>query len=368
MKKILSVLAVLFLFAACDEYYFVSGILSPGFKSATGADRALLVRNNTQENLVAFQGTADVKNLIGGIRAGETSHYFSKNKKNNPNAEIFSTSHDFPLVLMRHDDYKANLTDLSAAPVFTTIYVAYNADADPSTYAYEISGKLGGAGTLIINNNTSMSVDLRLDGINGVSLGYAPANHKNTRLNLGAGDYEIFVVFRQYSPKLKETVTYYPVDNAGDPRMAIINISDAEMVLDIEKEYLDMDQLSYDIDYAYLTVHNDFNNGIELRNGSSIVYTTNGTKIINSGDYYSFQMAMPKAGSSVVDSQTFGSLKVVSGVKSCDLPEIKMDKGYVYSIRMVNNNDKLEYVKDESTGEIILGKTKIDLGDIFSEE
>ena len=78
MKKLLTAVAALFLFAACDEYYFVSGILSPGFKSATGADRALLVRNNTQENLVAFQGTADVKNLIGGIRAGETNHYFSK--------------------------------------------------------------------------------------------------------------------------------------------------------------------------------------------------------------------------------------------------------------------------------------------------
>lgn len=367
MKKLLLILAVSLAVMGCDEYYFVSGILSPGFKSATGADRALLVRNNTQENLVAFHGTADVKNLIGGVRAGATDHYFSKNKKNNPNADVFTYSHDFPLVLMTHDNYKANLTDLSQAPVFTTIYVAYNADADVSTYAYEISGALGGAGTLIINNNTTMSAELRLDGINGVSLGFAPANQKNTKLNIGPGDYEVFVVFRQYSPKLLETVTYYPTDNSGDPRAFIFSMGETEVVLDIEKEFIDFSDITYSIDYAYLTVHNDFNNGIELRNGTSIVYATNGTKIINAGDYYSFQMAMTKAGSTAADSTKFGALKVVSGVKSCSLPTIEMEKGYVYSIRMINNNDKLEYEKN-ADGEIAITKTKIDLGDIFAEE
>ena len=78
-------------------------------------------------------------------------------------------------------------------------------------------------------------------------------------------------------------------------------------------------------------------------------------------------MAMPKAGSSVAESQTFGSLKVVSGVKYCDLPEIEMKKGYVYTIRMVNENDKLEYEKD-TAGNLLVKTTEIDLGDIFSEE
>lgn len=365
MKKLLLVLAVSLAVMGCDEYYFVSGILSPGFKSATGADRALLVRNETEENLVAFHGTADVKNLIGGVRAGQTAHYFSKSKKDNPNADVFNETHDFPLVLVRHEDYKANLTDLSQAPIFTTIYVAYNANADVSTYTYTISKSLGGSGSLIVNNFTEMNAELRLNGPNGVPVGYIPAKHTETTLYLGSGNYNLYIVLRRYSPKLKETITYYPVDKQGDPEVFSFSLNDEELVFDLTKDMFDPTDITYDFQYAYLEVTNNFDNGIEVRNGSSILYQSQlGAKLINYGQTYAFQMEMPKAGTSYASTAKFGALKVVSGFKILDLPPVEMQAGYVYSIAVKNDgNDKL-VVDGDGTYQV----REINLGDIFQEE
>lgn len=365
MKKLLLVLAVSLAVMGCDEYYFVSGILSPGFKSATGADRALLVRNETQENLVAFHGTADVKNLIGGVRAGQTAHYFSKSKKDNPNADVFNLTHDFPLVLMRHEDYKANLTDLSQAPIFTTIYVAYNANADVSTYTYTISKSLGGSGSLIVNNFTEMNAELRLDGPNGVPVGYIPAQQKGTKLYLGSGDYELYVVLRRYSPKLKETITYYPVDKADDPYFLSFRLDDTEEVFDLKKDLFDPTDITYDFQYAYLEVTNNFNNGIEVRNGSSILYQSQmKTKTINYAETYAFQLEMPKAGASYAPSKKFGGLNIVSGFKKLELPSVEMQAGFVYSITVKNDGNDNLVIDGDGTYQV----REIDLGDIFQEE
>lgn len=367
MKRILFLLVALALFS-CDEVNFVKGILSPGFNSAKGADRALLVKNETQENLVAFHGTTDVKNVIGGVRAGQTAHYFSKSSSKNPNYQVFENSHDFPLVLVRHEDYKKHLTNLSGAPVFTTIYVAYNVDSDPTTYAYTISKALGSGqgGSLVINNQANINVELRLNGINGVPIAYAPNIHKNTKIYLEDGDYEIYPVFRQYSPKLKETITYYPSDKNGKARFATFSLSGNEVVLDIMEDWVDFQKMTYSVDYAYLTVINNYSEGIEVRSGNSILYTREkGIKFINSAEYYSFQMDITKSGETVSASRKFGQLKVVSGPYYCDLPEIEMEKGYVYSIYIIDNDEKLDYEKEGDT--IKITKEAIDLGNIFEE-
>lgn len=365
MKKFWLILIVALTFFACDEVYYLSGIVDPGFDSAEGADRALLVKNETQVNLVAFHGTVATKNVIGGIRANDTQHYFSKNKKANPNAKVFDTTHDFALVLVAHEDYKTYLTDLSKAPIFTTIYVTYNSDSEPN-YAYEISKRLGGAGTLLINNMTPMSAELRLDGIHGASLGFVPPNQKNTKLNLGTGDFELYVVFRQYSPKLKETITYYPTDKQGDPRFFTFQMENKEVVLDVGQEFYNIADITFSLDYAYLTVNNGFLNGIEMRNGTSIMYQTNGYKLINSGSYFSFQLEMPNAGGEAADTTTLSALKAVAGTKEVKIPSIEVKKGYRYSINIINNDDKLDYEKDED-GNIKISETLIDLGDIFQE-
>ena len=203
MKKLLLVLAVSLAVMGCGEFYYAVGVVAPNFNSATGSNRGLLVANETQENLVAFHGSVARENLIGGVRATESNHYFSLNVKENPNPGAFNHTHDFILVLVKNEDYKTYFFNLEEAPVFAQIYVSYNKDT-VSTYKYTISKNLGGKGKLIVNNLSDMNADLRLNGINGVSIGYAPAQHKNTEIQLEPDtDYELYVVFRRYSPKLK---------------------------------------------------------------------------------------------------------------------------------------------------------------------
>ena len=364
MKKLLLVLVVSLAVMGCGEFYYAVGVVAPNFNSATGNDRGLLVANETQENLVAFHGSVARENLIGGIRATESNHYFSLNVKENPNPGAFNHTHDFVLVLVKNEDYKTYFFNLNEAPVFAQIYVTYNKDT-VSTYKYTISKNLGGKGKLIINNMSEMDADLRLNGINGVSIGYAPAQHKNTEIQLEPDtDYELYVVFRRYSPKLKETVTYYPTKTVASDEIPVyytFKIGDSEVIIDLMKDFVQIDPTNYSFDYAYLQVNNGFNNGVEIRNGMSVLATANGTKFINSGDNYSFQLNLAKSGSSVTaPEQEFAALQIVSGPLYKPVDKITMKAGYIYPLNISTGPD----------GGIVYewqAEYAIDLGDIFAE-
>lgn len=210
-----------------------------------------------------------------------------------------------------------------------------------------------------------MDADLRLNGINGVSIGYAPAQHKNTEIQLEPDtDYELYVVFRRYSPKLKETVTYYPTKTVASNEIPVyytFKIGDSEVIIDLMEDFVQIDPTNYSFDYAYLQVNNGFNNGVEIRNGMSVLATANGTKFINSGDNYSFQLNLAKSGSSVTaPEQEFAALQIVSGPLYEPVDKITMKAGYIYPLNISTGPD----------GGIVYewqAEYAIDLGDIFAE-
>lgn len=364
MKKLLLVLAVSLAVMGCGEFYYAVGVVAPNFNSATGSNRGLLVANETQENLVAFHGSVARENLIGGVRATESNHYFSLNVKENPNPGAFNHTHDFILVLVKNEDYKTYFFNLNEAPVFAQIYVTYNKDT-VSTYKYTISKNLGGKGRLVINNMSEMDADLRLNGINGVSIGYAPKQHSNTEIQLEPNkDYELYVVFRRYSPKLKETITYYPTETIGGEKIPIyytFKIGESEVIIDLLAKFVQIDPENYSFDYAYLQVVNNFNKGIEIRNGMSVLATADGTKFINPSDAYSFQMNLAKSGSTIAPEQDFGALQIASGPLRKTIESITMKPGYVYPLTVIVGKDNpIEYKLSDPY--------PINLDDIFAEE
>ena len=94
----------------------------------------------------------------------------------------------------------------------------------------------------------------------------------------------------------------------------------------------------------------------------SVLATANGTKFINSGDNYSFQLNLAKSGSSVAaPEQEFAALQIVSGPLYKPVDKKTMKAGYIYPLSISSDTDggisyewKTEYA--------------IDLGDIFAEE
>jgi len=166
---------------------------------------SILVRNNTGQKLVAFKGALEASNLIGGIPAHAQGHALKKDPA------LFNRTEDFPLILITEAQYNANKSYLQALEQtpFTRIYVFYNANGDNTTN-YDISGRLGGDKQLIIENSTGMNVELRLGGIAGETIGYAPAGMIRTTLYMNGGDADIFPVFKRYNP-LRDTIdVVYP--------------------------------------------------------------------------------------------------------------------------------------------------------------
>ncbi|MCL2880078.1 MAG: hypothetical protein FWF29_07525 [Treponema sp.] len=209
------ILMVFFLFFSCD---LLTNKADNGDSSSVdftshNTNYSILVRNNTGERLVAFKGSLGTSTLIGGIPAHAQNHGLA----NTP--ALFDKTEDFPLILLTESQYTANKNNLESQKdmPFTRVYVFFNKSGD-NTAVYEIAAGLGGNNSLrVINPSTTMNIELRLNGVAGETIGYAPAGILETTLKLNDGNYNIFPVFKRYNQMRDVVDTVYPAGGTGNP-------------------------------------------------------------------------------------------------------------------------------------------------------
>jgi hypothetical protein len=277
------------------------------------------VRNNTSKRLVAFKSEPRAENLLGGIPANATQHGLKKN------SALFTSSGDFPLVLITEEEYnanKSNLTALTNTP-FTRVWAFYNAGSVNET-VYEISNALGGSNRLLIQNGTAMNVELRLNGIMGETVGYAASGMYNTTINMLTGDYLLFPVFKKYNSVKNEVITVYPKrtnDNSAMRTQIAFDTGTTEISLDVE-DYLKNQTLS--TGSAWLIIDNQCtDSGVQLQKGGVIQRTEEGIATINSGFSRQFRIDMTKLASNVYD--TTASIGAYSIGPTGDLKSVASD-------------------------------------------
>jgi len=149
------------------------------------------INNRTTERLIAFKNELRVDKLIGGIPARDSNHGLPKDP-----ALFGNKSEGFALILLtekQYNDNKTNLKSLENTP-FTRVFAFYNANGVNES-VYEISDHLGGNCSIQIQNLSPLDVELRLNGINGETLGFARNTMLNTTLYVNPDDYLIFPVF-----------------------------------------------------------------------------------------------------------------------------------------------------------------------------
>ena len=177
-------------------------------------DYSVLIRNNTNERLIAFKGELRKDNIIGGIPARAASHALPKNPA------LFDKSEMFPMILLTEGQFNAYRNDLNLLTntPFVRLLVSYSRNADNAA-VYELSEFIGGNNQLIVQNTSaSINVELRVGGIAGATIGYAPAGVLSTTFRLRDGNYTIFPVFIRYNVvnDVIET-TYLKTSGTGDP-------------------------------------------------------------------------------------------------------------------------------------------------------
>ncbi|MDR1786902.1 MAG: hypothetical protein LBR16_00400 [Treponema sp.] len=330
---------------------------------------ALRVRNNTSQRLVAFKTSLSTANLLGGIPAGPST---VQGLKDNP--EIFTSSADFPLILITEAQYianKSNLATLEQTP-FTRIWACYNASGDNENI-YEISGRLGGEGSLTIQNNTSMNLELRLNSPTGETIGYAPAQSYNIVLRVALPqEYMLFPVFKRYDSQNNNILSIFPKYTTGDfngqPKFDQFSLTQAQPNHTIQASTFSDSGQAFSTGRAYLIIENSYGFGIQLSDGFDTLATELGVKTINSGSSFTFTIQMPMTGQKYDSSKSIASYKlgtnmlmkaltgnfVDSSNQAANDPSFDLSIDTIYKIVTKNVNDELKFEWKGSQGTVTL--------------
>jgi len=319
----------------------------PDFESHT-TDYSILVRNNTNERLVAFQGDLVAEKMIGGIPAHATNHGLPKD------LTLFAETKDFPMIVLtekQYNDNKSNLLSQKNTP-FTRVYVFYNKAGD-NTSVYEIAEGLGGTNKFeIINASNSINVELRLNGVAGETIGYAPAGILNTTLYLQDGNYNIFPVFKRYNRTRDVIETVYP-KGTGSNYAWFQSYSFGEGTDSATMNLKTLLQSTvFTSGAAWVYVNNQTTSGgIRFVEGTKVHRTASGLENIMSGNPKTFQIDMPKAGegNKYVDSVDVANWKFgpsgfevalqTSATDNTEVTTLTIDRDKMYTITVTGSHN-----------------------------
>jgi hypothetical protein len=299
---------------------------------------------------VAFKGSLSADTLIGGIPAKASGHGLPKDTK------LFNKNEDFPLILLTEEQYlenKDDLKELEQTP-FTRIFAFYNASGTNEN-VYEISAKLGGDNILLIQNPTSMNVELRLNGINGETLGYAATGMLNTKLFLTPGDYNIFPVFKKYNSLRDEIITVYPKGASGYAMNTQFQLGEGTSEISFNTSSYLTSQ-NYSTGTAWLIIDNQADTGIQLQKGGVIQRTATGIATINNGSTRTFQVDMALVGKTYASSTNISAYQVGTNAKLILIGnyDLSVDKMYKVTVTGSAIQNTLAVTKPEEVGDISL--------------
>ena len=320
--------------------------------SSHNTNYSILVRNNTGERLVAFKGDLGADTLIGGIPARAQNHGLPKDPA------LFDKTEDFPMILITVAQYNANKDNLSSLRniPFTRVYVFFNKSGD-NTAVYEIAEGLGGPNEFnIINASNSINVELRLGGVAGETLGYAPAGILNTTLRLQDGNYNIFPVFKRYNTFRDVVETVYPKGTGSNYawfQSYSFGEGDTSHTMNLKELLL---TTVFTSGTAWVVVNNQTTSGgIRFTEGTKVYTTASGLENIMSGNPRTFQIDMPRIANNkyddsiVVANWKFGAIgfEVPLQISETDNTPVasmtvERDKMYTVTVTGDHNADTLK--------------------------
>jgi len=304
MKKMLGknwailamIVALGFVMVACDE-----GTGDDGIWAESNGD-SVKVSNQTKTDLVAFKGSIEKKNLIGGVRAGATNHAL----KNGSN--LGSNPNQFKMIFITKDQYEKGYNSNTA--MFTQMYVFWNGNVGDNSKTYTISQYLGGQYEIQIWNTSNYDVEFRVGGIAGPTLGYAQAGMTQTSLRAGAGDYIVYPIFQRINT-LRDTIdTVVPrytngnaigweVEFGNNKNPVSLNLQSALDKMEVQK-----------LGAACVIINNQAESGVRFYQGLIPMVTPGGTYSIMSQQAFTIDMPTAPGGTSFDTSKVVNNFKV----------------------------------------------------------
>lgn len=265
---------------------------------------SILVRNYTGYNLVAFKGDVKAEKLIGGIPAISAGSLHGLPYR----SDLFDKTEEFPLILLTEAQYNANKGNLVSQKniPFTRMFAFYSKNGSNST-VYEIAEKLGGNNSLrIINPSQSLNVEIRLGGVAGQTIGYAPAGIRETTIKMNDGNFSFFPVFKRYNQMMDVIETVYPKREDGEPYRATTSFGISGNGNTVREYTMNLSDLLKNLPMtsgtALVVIDNQTGEGVRFMEGVSPRKTLSGLDHVPSGYSLTWQIDMRVNDYNYVDS------------------------------------------------------------------
>ncbi|MDR2193256.1 MAG: hypothetical protein LBP19_02145 [Treponema sp.] len=304
----------------------------------------LTVNNNVSDPLILFAGTINNRNIIGGVRGGSSRRidFFET---------VADSSGTFLLRAVKETAYRSKGSDLSSDDVIFAGIVAYNKDA-PRAIQLDINKALGGDACIIIQNDSSMALQIRVDRPDGPTLTTLAPLERNKRvyMDFNPDGYFFFPVYQ-----------YYDRSSMGVRSVTAKSLADGiPMMPDIPRPGKDIPVINFDASpaglfspFATLLVTNETTRGGYLLEGSSRKTNQNGTTMVNPGTD-TFELNLQKQ-----ERLTFGSLSFDLNLGQANvvpIPEYEYQAGYNYQIRIRQGGQPatIEQLNKSDTDEFVI--------------
>jgi hypothetical protein len=284
--------------------------------------------------------------LLGGVPKNSGDHGIKLN------STLFNGNKDFSIIFLTNEDYETYKSNLAAREQypFTRIFAVYNATGT-NEVPFIVSGKLGGNNKLVINNLTSLNMELRHNSPRGTTLGYAPYEANNTTLYMIDDSFQIFPVFKKYNPVRDEILTIYPRAVDGLPLGDEFSFFGGNELTISARDYIGNANMSSGA--AFLLVNNASRQGITVYNGNIVQKTESGISTINSGETRTFTIFMDPLGEGKYEeSKQLSGWRIVNmGTRSLDITSTLLAADYRYTVTVDGNwNESTQTISEPVQG------------------
>ena len=282
----------------------------------------LTVNNNVSDALILFAGTINNSHILGGVRGASSRRIDFFN-------QVSDSSGTFLIRAVKETVYRTKGSNLASDDIVFAGLVVFD-KRDPRAIQVNINKVLGGDAYVIIQNDTNMALQIRVDRPDGATLTtLAPLErNKKVYMDFNPDGYFFFPVYEYYdrgSMGIRSIVAKDLAD--GIPMMPVIPGPgrDAPVI------NFDSKPASLFSPFATLIVTNETNRGAYLLEGSSRKTNQNGTTMINPGSE-TYELNLQKQ-----ERLKIGGLRVdlsLGAANTIAVPEYEYEAGYNYQIRV----------------------------------
>jgi hypothetical protein len=282
----------------------------------------LTVNNNVNDPLILFAGTINNRNIIGGVHAGAARRIDFFNA-------VSDYSGSFLLRAVKESAYRGKGSSLGSDDIIFAGIVAYDKN-DPRPIQVDINRVLGGDACIIIQNDTSMALQIRVDRPDGPTLTTLAPLERNKRvyMDFNPDGYFFFPVYQ-----------YYDRASMGIRSVTAKSLADGiPMMPEIPRPGRDVPVINFDSNpaglfspFATLIVTNETNRGGYLLQGSSRKTNKNGTTMVNPGSE-TYELNLEKQEHLLIGGMFFDVN--LGQANNIPIPEFDYEAGFNYQVRI----------------------------------